>query len=88
MYPQESVFCGHQGQENDRKEGLVVVIVTACFLWLLYGSMLPVYGTYSMGYIPSGSELLLHPFPLISAIRVVQIFVLEFGKDGSADLGD
>ena len=50
--------------------------------------MLPIYGNYSMGDIPSGSELLLHPFPLIRAIRAVQIFVLEFNKDASADLGD
>ena len=49
--------------------------------------MLPIYGTYSMGDIPSGSELL-HSFPLIRATRVVQIFILEFSKDGSADLGD
>ena len=41
-----------------------------------------------MGNIPSGSEFLLHPFPLISSSRAVQIFVLEFSKDGSADLGD
>ena len=47
--------------------------------------MLPVCGTYSTGDIPSGSELLLHHFPFI---RAVQIFVLEFSKDGSADLGD
>ena len=40
-----------------------------------------------MGDIPSGSELL-HPFPFIRAIRAVQIFVQEFSKDGSADLGD
>ena len=50
--------------------------------------MLPVYGTYSVGYIPSGSELLFHPFPFIKAIRVVQVFVLEFSKDSLADLGD
>ena len=49
--------------------------------------MLPVYGTYSMGDIPSGSEIL-HPFPFIRAIKAVQIFVLEFTKDDSADLGD
>ena len=41
-----------------------------------------------MGYIPSGSELLLHPFPFIRVTRAVQIFILEFSKDGSADLGD
>ena len=49
--------------------------------------MPPVYGTYSMGHIPSGSELL-HPFPFIRATRAVQIFILEFSKDGSADLED
>ena len=38
--------------------------------------------------IPSGSELLLQPFPLIRAIRAAQIFDLEFSKDGSADLRD
>ena len=43
--------------------------------------------TYSMGDISSGSELL-QPFPFIGAIRTVQIFVLEFSKDGSADLED
>ena len=48
----------------------------------------PFYGTYSIGDIPSGSELLLYPFPLIRAVRAAQIFVLEFSKDGSADLGD
>ena len=41
-----------------------------------------------MGYIPSGSELFLHPFPFIRAIRAVQISLLEFSKNGSADLGD
>ena len=50
--------------------------------------MLSVYGTYSMGDTPFDSELLLHPFPFIRAIRAVQVFILEFSKDGSADLGD
>ena len=50
--------------------------------------MLPVYGTYSVGDIPFGSEVLLHPFSIIRAIRAVQIFILEFRKDGSTDLGD
>ena len=50
--------------------------------------MLPVYGIYSVGYIPSGSEILFHPFPFIRAIRAVQVFILEFSKDGLADLGD
>ena len=50
--------------------------------------MHPVWCPYSVGDIPSGSGLLLHPFPLIRAIRVAQIFILEFSKDGSADLGD
>ena len=49
--------------------------------------MLPFYGTCSMGNIPSGSDLL-HPFPFIRAIRAVQIFLSEFSKDGSVDLGD
>ena len=88
VYPQESVFCIHQGKENHGKEVLVVIIVTACIHWLLYGDMLPVCGTYSMGDIPSGSELLLHPFPFIWVIRAMQIFILEFSKGGSADLGD
>ena len=42
---------------------------------------------YSVGDIPSGSELL-HPLPLIQAIRATQICILEFSKDGSADLRD
>ena len=41
-----------------------------------------------MGDIPSGSELLPHPFSLIRVCRVAQVFVLEFSKDGLADLGD
>ena len=49
--------------------------------------MLAFYGTYSLGDIPSGSEFLLHPFPVLRAIRAVQIFILEFLKDGSANLG-
>ena len=49
--------------------------------------MLLVYGTCSVGDIPSGSELL-HPFSLIRAIKAVQIIVLEFSRDGSAELGD
>ena len=57
-----------------------------CFLGLLHGNMLPVYGTYSMGYTPFGFELFLHPLPFIRAIRAVQLFVLEFSKDGSANL--
>ena len=40
-----------------------------------------------MGDIPSGSELLLHPFPLLRATRAVEIFVLEFSKHGSVNLG-
>ena len=47
--------------------------------------MLLVYSPYSVGDIPSGSELLLHPFPLI---RAAQIFALEFSQDGPVDLGD
>ena len=38
------------------------------------------------GGITSGSELLLHPFPLIRAIRAARIFVLEFSNNGFADL--
>ena len=41
-----------------------------------------------MGHIPSGSELLVHPFSFIRALRAVQIYVLEFSKDGLADLDD
>ena len=41
-----------------------------------------------MGDIPSGSELLLHPFPFIRGIRAMQVFILEFHKDGLADLED
>ena len=48
------------------------------FFWLLHGNVLPICCTYSIGVIPSCSELLLYPFPLI---RAVQIFVLEFSKD-------
>ena len=50
--------------------------------------MLPVYGPKSMGDTPSGSELFLHPFLLLRSRRAVQIFVLEFSKDGLTDLGD
>ena len=75
------------GQENQGKQALVVVIVTGCFLWLLHGDMLPFYGSHSVGDIPCVSKLL-HTFPFIRAIRAVQIFVLEFRKDGSADLED
>ena len=49
--------------------------------------MLPIYGTYSKRDIPSGSELL-HPFPVLRAVGPVQMFFLEFHKDGAADLGD
>ena len=34
------------------------------------------------------SGLLLYPFLRLRATRAVQTFVLEFSKDGSADLGD
>ena len=50
--------------------------------------MLFVYDTYSMGDIPSGFELLLHPFPVIQTITAEQIFILKFRTDGSADHGD
>ena len=51
--------------------------------------MLPIYGTYSIGDISSGSELILHPFPVIRVIRAVQIFInSEFSKEGLADLED
>ena len=50
--------------------------------------MLPVYGPHSVGDIPSGSELLFHSFPILRTIRAAQIFVLEFSKDGLADLED
>ena len=50
--------------------------------------MLPIYWPLQRRDIPSGSELLLHPFPLLRAIRAAQIFILEFSKDGSVDLGD
>ena len=50
--------------------------------------MLPVYCPYSMGVIPSGSGLLLNLFPVSRVSRAAQIFVLEFSKDGLADLED
>ena len=50
--------------------------------------MLPLYCPYSVGDILSRSESLLHPFSHFRAIRAAQIFVLEFSKDGPADLGD
>ena len=49
--------------------------------------MCGVHSIYSVGGIPSSFQLLL-PFPFISVIRAVQIFVLEFSKDGLVDLGD
>ena len=39
------------------------------------------------GDISSGSELL-HPFPFIRGIRVVQVFALKFNKNGSAYSGN
>ena len=47
--------------------------------------MLPIYCTYRIGDISSGSELL-NLFPGFRFSRAVQTFVLEFSKDGSADL--
>ena len=38
--------------------------------------------------ILSGSELLLHFFPVFRVSRVVQIFVMEFSNNGTADLGN
>ena len=35
----------------------------------------------------SGSELLLHTFPLLMASRAAQIFILEFNQDVSTELG-
>ena len=35
-----------------------------------------------------GPELLHYPFTFIRATRAVQIFLLEFSKDGKADMGD
>ena len=50
--------------------------------------MLPIYCCYIVGNVPSGFKLLFHPFPLIRTSRAGKIFVLEFSKDGSADLED
>ena len=50
--------------------------------------MLPLYCPYSIGNIPSGSELQLHLLTHFRISRAVQIFVLELSKDGLADLGD
>ena len=41
-----------------------------------------------MGNIQSGSELLLHLSPVFSVSRPTQIFLLEFSKNVSVDLGD
>ena len=40
-----------------------------------------------MGNIQSGSELF-HLFPFMRGIRAVQVFILGFSKDDSADLRD
>ena len=50
--------------------------------------MLPVNSPYSVGDIPSDPELLLDPFPIVRAIRAMQMFVLKFSKEGWADLGN
>ena len=76
------------GPREPGKRSLVVVIVTALFIWLLHGDMLLIYGPYNMSDIPSGLELLLYPFLFIRAVRATKIFVLEFSKDGSRDLLD
>ena len=49
--------------------------------------MLPVYYPYSMENIPSGFDLL-QLFVVDKVNSAVQIFVLEFSEDGSADLRD
>ena len=41
-----------------------------------------------MGDIPADSKLLLHFFPVYKVSSAAQIFVLEFSKDDSADLGN
>ena len=64
---------------------LVVVIVTPR---LLHGDMLAIYCPYSMGDIPSCSEIFLHFFPVFRVSDQAQILFLEFIKDGLADLGD
>ena len=50
--------------------------------WQYASCLLPLHGGHSIL-----SELL-NPFPIIRAIGAAQIFYLEFGNDGSADLGD
>ena len=86
--PEESVFCIDQGQQHQGKEGLVVVLVTARFVWLLHGDMFHVQCPKSDGNIASSSELLLNLFLVFRVSRVAQIPLLEFIKDGSAHLED
>ena len=70
------------------QRNLYSVSVRASNTWLLQGDIFPAYYPYSMGDIPSGSELYLHFFQVFRVSRAAQIFVQEFSKDGSADLGD
>ena len=70
------------------KKALVVVIVTAGFLWLLHSDMPAAYCPYSIGDIQSGSELLLYRFPIFKVSGVAQIFVLEISKKGLENMDD
>ena len=67
------------------KRSLVFVIFTSISLWLSHGNMFPVYCPKSVRDIPSGSKLLLDLFPVS---KVGTSILLEFSKDGLADIGD
>ena len=55
-----------------REKALVVLIVTACFLWLIHDSMLPVYSAYSVG-----------AFHLVLVVAAGQVMVLDSNVSSS-----
>ena len=66
LYSASTIVSSIQG-----KETLVVVIVTARFLWLLHGDMLPGHCSYCKGDIQSGSEFFLYLFPVWNLAMIV-----------------
>ena len=88
IYTQRNLyFASDRASSTGGEEDLVVEILSPRFLWLLHGDishLMP----QEHGDISSGSELLLHLFPVFKIGRAVQILFLEFIKDGLEEIDD
>ena len=88
MRPEKLAICVDQGEEDDGKEPLIVVVEAARLARLLYGNVLTVQSATTVVPVPPVREAVSNSPPLILGRRRGEDLPCILFTDGLADLGN